>query len=371
MIIKSVLIAPRVVSVGSPVTVTASFDTVFPWLTLKNNHGSWAELTAVYENWFFGINEIVWNGGTSMAIQQIRAKVNGAWTILTLDEATGNYVGTIAAPSITSYNVNNGHYYPVMIEATNKAGTVTTFDETNSVVGDDLKLYVKEVTKPTIAITAPTAGAFLASGVPDITFQLRDEASGSGVDISSLVLSVDGTDHGSGEMTATPVTNGYNVTYKPTTALTDGAHTITINVSDHDGNEAVEVTRTFTTDTVQPTLSITAPSGNDTWVAVASYTVAGTTNDSISGIASVVISVNGTDAGTITINSNGSFSKGVTLSEGENTIVVTATDKAGKVTTVTRTINLDTSGVEITNVVIAPNPVNVSSSYTITVTAKG
>lgn len=306
-----------------------------------------------------------------MAIQQIRAKVNGTWTVLTLDEATGKYVGTIAAPAITSYNVNAGHYYPVTIEATNKAGTVTTFDESNSVVGDDLKLFVKEVTKPTIAITAPTAGAFLASGVPEIAFQLRDEASGSGINLSSLILTVDGTEHRVGEMTATPATNGYNVTYKPKTALSDGEHTITINVSDNDGNAAVAVSRTFTTDTVQPTLSITAPSSNDTWVAVASFTIAGATNDSVSGIDSVSISVNGKDAGTVTIGSNGTFSKAITLSEGANTVVITATDKAGKVTTITRTINLDTGGVEITNVVIAPNPVNVNGSYTITVTAKG
>lgn len=390
--IKSVDISPKTVTVASPVTVTASFDGVFSWQTIKSSHLDWATVKEIYQNWSFGSDTwqylkqyakwdtiknsfATWRsvafGGRDMAIQQIRAKVNGTWTVLTLDEATGNYVGTIAAPAITSYNVNSGHYYPVVIEATNKAGTVTTFDETNSVVGDDLKLYVKEVTKPTITITAPTAGAFLDSGVPEITFQVRDEASGSGVDLSSLVLNVDGTEHGSSEMTATQVTNGYNVTYKPSAALTDGAHTITINVSDNDGNAADEVSRTFTTDTVQPTLSITAPSSNDTWVAVASYTVAGTTNDSISGIASVTISVNGTDAGAVTISGNGSFSKAVTLTEGENTIVITATDKAGKITTVTRTINLDTTGVEITNVVINPNPVNVNNSYTITVTAKG
>lgn len=371
MIIKSVVISPKTVTVASPVTVTATFDRVFPWLTLRNNHRNWAEIKAAYQNWFFGISELIWSGGESVAIQQIRAKVNGTWTVLTLDAASGKYVGTIAAPAITSYNVNAGHYYPVTIEATNKAGTVTTFDESNSVVGDALKLFVKETTKPTITITSPTAGAFLASGVPEITFQLRDEASGSGVNLSSLVLTVDGKEHGSGEMTATPVTNGYNVSYKPSTALSDGAHTITTNVSDNDGNAADAVSRTFTTDTVQPTLSITAPSSNDTWVSVASYTVTGTTNDSISGIAGVTISVNGTDAGAVTIGSNGSFSKAITLKEGENTIVVTATDKAGKQTTVTRKINLDTSGVEITNVVINPNPVNVNNSYTITVTAKG
>lgn len=371
IVIKRVDIVPRTVRVAEPVTVCAVFDCAFPWMTLRDNWTSWADVRALYKNWYLGIGEIVFGGGDNMAIQQIRVKVNDTWTVLTLDGASGKYVGTIAAPAFTSYNVNTGHYYPVVIEATNKAGTVTTFDESNGVVGDDLKLFVKEVTKPTIEIETPTAGAFLASGVPEITFRLMDESRGSGVDLASLVVDVDGKSHGSGEMTSTPIGNGYRVTYKPAVALSDGRHTVTIMVSDHDGNAADAVSMVFTTDTVPPTLSITAPSGNDTWVAVASYTVMGKTNDSVSGITGVTVRVNGADVGTVTIGSDGSFSKVVTLVEGENTIVVTATDKAGKTTTVTRTINLDTSGVEITNVVIAPNPVNVNSSYTITVVAKG
>lgn len=371
MIIKAVSLQPQTTTPASPVTIAVEFDSVFPWATLKNAHVNWQEIKAIYSNWRFGINETLWAGGTNMAIQQVRAQVNGVWTVLTLDEASGKYVGTLAAPSVTSYNVNTGHYYPVKIEATNKAGTVTTVDETNVTVGDNLKLYVKETTKPTITITAPTAGAFLSTGVPAITFQLRDETSGSGIDISSLKLTVDGKEYASSAMTATKVTNGYDVTFTPTTALTDGAHTVKVNVSDNDGNAAVEVSRSFTTDTVPPSLSITAPSTNDLWVAVASYTVAGTTNDSISGIASIEITLNGTDQGEVTVGSNGAFSKAVTLASGKNTIVVTATDKAGKTSIVTRTINLDTEAPEVTAVVISPNPVNVSNSYTITVTLKG
>ena len=371
MIIKSVSLQPQTTTPASPIAIAVEFDSVFPWATLKNAHANWQEIKMVYQNWRFGINETLWAGGTNMAIQQVRAQVNGVWTVLTLDESSGKYVGTLAAPSVTSYNVNTGHYYPVKIEATNKAGTVTTVDENNVTVGDNLKLYVKETTKPTITITAPTAGAILATGVPAITFQLRDETSGSGVNISTLKLTVDGKDYTSSAMTVSSVTNGYNVTFTPQTALTDGAHTIKVNVSDNDGNAAVEVSRSFTTDTVPPSLSITAPSTNDLWVANASYTVAGTTNDSVSGIASVTIKLNGADQGTVTIGSNGAFSKAVTLAAGTNTIVVTATDKAGKTSTVTRTINLDTEAPEITAVVISPNPVNVNNSYTITVSLKG
>ena len=45
-------------------------------------------------------------------------------------------------------------------------------------------------------------------------------------------------------MVCTQVTNGY-VSYTPPTALSDGAHTVTINVSDFDGNAATQVSRSY------------------------------------------------------------------------------------------------------------------------------
>ena len=98
--------------------------------------------------------------------------------------------------------------------------------------------------------------------------------------------------------------------------------------------------------------------------------VTGTTSDSTSGTPTVTIKLNDADQGIVTVI-NGAFSKSVTLSNGVNTIVVTATDKAGKVTTVTRTITLDTSSPVIASVSISPNPVGVGESYTVTIHVTG
>lgn len=308
-----------------------------------------------------------------MAIQQVRAKINNAWTILTYNSSTGAYEATIAAPNITSYNVNSGHYYPVTIEATNAAGTVTTVDDADTTLGSSLRLKVKETTKPVITITAPTASAYLATNTPTITFTITDESNGSGVDISSLKIKVDNTTNTntSSGVTTTAITNGYTVTYIPQTALSDGIHTVTINCSDYDGNAATAKSVSFTVDTVAPTLTVTAPSANGTYVAVAAFTVIGKTNDATSSVASVKITLNGADQGTVSVDSSGNFSKAITLRSGANTIVVTATDKAGKTTTVTRTINLDTSAPEITTVTITPNPVNTGNSFVISVKLEG
>lgn len=305
-----------------------------------------------------------------MPISQVRAQINGTWTVLTYNSTTGLYEGTIAAPSATSYNVNTGHYYPVTIEATNAAGTVATKSDTDATLGASLKLTVKETTKPTIAFTAPAASAYLATNTPSITFQLRDETNGSGVKISSLTIAVDGgtalTNTSSG-VTVTTVTNGYDVTYVPTTALSDGSHTVVLNVQDYDGNAATSVSRSFTVDTVAPTLSVTTPSSNGTYVAAAALTVAGITNDVTSSTVTMKLTLNGTDQGAITVSS-GVWTKAVTLSEGLNTLVATATDLAGKTTSITRTIYLDTSTPSISAVTITPNPVNAGVSFTISVT---
>lgn len=301
-----------------------------------------------------------------MSVNTVRVKVNSIWTTLTLNVSTGKYEGTIAAPSITSYNVNSGHYYPVTVEAVDLAGNVTTKDDTDSSLGSSLKLTVKEISKPTIAFTAPSSGAYLISNTPSITFTLLDETSGSGVKINSLTISVDGgaaLTNTSAGVTVTSITNGYSVAYTPQTALSDGSHTVTVNVQDNDSNSAVETSRSFKVDTVPPTLSITAPANATTYTNVSSLTVVGVTNDATSS--PVTVKVNGT---AVTVDASGNFSKMVTLSVGSNTITVIATDSAGKTSTVTRTVILDQTAPAVSAITINPNPVNVGNSYTISVT---
>ncbi|MDF2804584.1 MAG: hypothetical protein K0S61_4489 [Anaerocolumna sp.] len=305
-----------------------------------------------------------------MAINTVRVQINSTWVNLTRNATTGKYEGTIAAPAITSYNVNASHYYPVTVEATDLAGNVTTENDTDATLGNNLKLFVKETTKPTISITAPASGAYLASNTPAISFQLRDETNGSGIKISSLAIRVDGgaalTNTSTG-VVVTTVTGGFNVTYTPQSALTDGSHTITVDIQDNDGNSAVQAARTFKVDTVPPTLNISTPADATTYRNAASITLVGTTNDAVSSPVAVTVKLNSGSAETVTVDASGNFSKALTLVEGTNTVTVTATDLAGKVSTVTRTIILDTVAPVVSSITISPNPINVGQSYTITV----
>lgn len=296
-----------------------------------------------------------------MAIQTVRAQVNGTWYTLTLNSSTGKYEASITAPTTSSYNQPN-HYYNVTVEATNAAGTTVS---TNGATLTGLQLVVKEKTAPIITITAPTAGSTLTNNKPTITWTVTD--ADSGVNPSTISIKIDSGSAITSGITKTASGKGYTCSYVPTTALTDGSHTITVNASDYDGNAATAKSITFKVDTTPPTLSVSSPAAG-LITNTAALTVSGTTNDATSSPVTVKITLNGADQGTVTVASSGAFSKAVTLKEGNNTIVVTATDAAGKASTITRTVTLDTSAPKITAATITPNPADVGATVLISVT---
>ena len=296
-----------------------------------------------------------------MAIQRVRAQVNGTWYTLTRNASTGKYEASITAPTVSSYNQPN-HWYNVTVEATNTAGTVTTTDG-NDLAG--LRLTVKEKAAPVITITSPTTGATVTTNKPVIRWSVTD--ADSGVNPNTISIKIDSGSTITSGITKTASGKGYTCRYTPTTALTDGSHTITVNASDYDGNAAAAKSITIKVDTTPPTLNVTSPTAG-LITNTAALTIAGTTNDVTSSPVTVKITLNGTDQGAVTVASNGSFSKAVTLREGNNTIVVTATDSAGKASSVTRTVTLDTSVPKITDATITPNPADVGATVLISVT---
>lgn len=301
-----------------------------------------------------------------MAISQVRAQVNGTWYTLTLDSSTGKYKATITAPGATSYNQSGG-YYNVTVEATNTAGTKGTADG-STLTG--LRLVVKERVAPVITIMSPSSGAYVTNSKQPVVFTIVDEDGGSGIDLNTLTVKQDGKTVAAGTLKTTSITNGYSVTYTPASALSDGSHTVTVNVSDHDGNAATQKSTTYKVDTVPPTLNITSPT-DGLITATSSLNVSGKTNDATSSPVTVKIKLNGKDQGSITVGSDGSFSKNITLADGGNTIEITATDAAGKSSSVTRTVKLDTSVPKVVSATITPNPVDAGATMIISVEISG
>lgn len=293
-----------------------------------------------------------------MSVESVKATINGQEYTLTLNSSTGKYEATITAPTKSSFNKTGG-YYPVSVTATDDAGNETTVTSSDTQLGSNLRLVVKEKVAPVIAITAPTASARLTNNKPTIKWKVTDDD--SGVAESTVSIKIDSGTAITTGFTKTAITGGYEFSYTPSTALADGSHTIAFNAKDNDGNAAAQKTVTFVVDTVAPTLTITSPNDNIK-VNQATCVVSGTTNDATSSPVSVTI--NGTSA---TVGADGSFSKSITLNEGTNTITIVATDSAGKSTTVTRTVTLDTGAPTFVSVSINPNPVDAGNTYVISV----
>ena len=300
-----------------------------------------------------------------MAISQVRAQVNGQWYTLTL-QPNGRYEASITAPGATSFNQPGG-YYNVTVEATNTAGTAGTADASTV---EGLKLYVKEKVPPVITILSPSGGAYVTNNKQPVVFTITDEAGGSGVKLDSVVVNLDGSAVPAGEVSHSAISNGYSFTYTPSAALSDGDHTVTVDATDNDGNAATQKSTTFKVDTIPPVLNITSPT-EGMITSTAALTVSGTTNDATSSPVTVKISLNGTDQGAVTVGGDGAFSKAVTLKEGANVIVVTATDAAGKSSSVTRNVTLDTSVPQIVSATITPNPVDAGQTMLISVEVDG
>lgn len=302
-----------------------------------------------------------------MSVTMAQAIIHGPTDItinLQYDSGTGLYKATGTAPAKSSYNQTD-HYYSVTLRAEDDAGNVTEIDATDSALGQALRLFVKEKVAPVITITSPTSGALITNNKPAITFKVTDDD--SGVDPDTIGITIDSGAKITSGITKTPVSGGYECSYTPTAALSDGSHTIKIDASDNDGNAATQKSVTFKVDTVAPTLNLTSPTDNLV-TNQASCVVSGTTNDATSSPVEVTVKLNNGAAEEVTVGENGAFSKTVTLSQGENTITVVATDAAGKSTTVVRHVTLDTGAPVFSDLSITPNPVDAGKTFVISVT---
>lgn len=286
-----------------------------------------------------------------MAISQVRATIDGVTSTLTLNASTGAYEGNITAPSRSSYNETGG-YFNVSLTAYDDAGNSTVVSAADF---DELKLYVKEATAPTITAVYPTNGASITSAQPNISFTVAD--SDSGVDADTITVKVDDEAY-DGTITKTESSGTYTCVFAPT--LTDGSHTIAYSCDDNDGNMGT-LSISLKVDTTAPQLVISSPA-DDEAVNTDSITVTGYTSDLVS--TPVTVTINGT---AVTVDGSGYFSGDVALTRGDNTITVVATDAVGLQTTVTRKVNYNDTPPQFDSFTLTPNPVNAGQIFIVSV----
>ena len=304
-----------------------------------------------------------------MSIATIKAVIDGQTYPLTLSE-DGYYVLAGTAPAESSANEPGG-YYGVQIIAADEAGNEITINQEDGTWGDQLQLEAYESTKPTVTITYPSADSRINTCTPTITAQLRDND--SGIDPATLDLRINGGSkitQGAPGLTLTPVEGGYDLSYAVPTALDEGQTTISVGVSDMDGNAADPASITCTIAVTAPTISLSSPA-EGLVTNQAAVQITGITSDDQLTSVTLTVTVNGHDQGPVTVDGQtGAFSLTANpshMQEGANVIKVKVVDATGLEAEITRNVVLDTIPPRIIEVIGVTDRVHVGSPFIIRV----
>jgi|GEM_PF-366839 len=240
----------------------------------------------------------------------------GAMVTVTVD---GAVVGTVQVPANGIWSV------PVAAPLADgpHSVTATATDALNNTATDTNAFVVDATTS--VSITTPAEGSTTTD--PVVTY------SGTAEPGATVVVVVDG-------VTVDTVTAGPGGTWSlpVATPLGEGPHTVTATATDTSGNTATD-TNTFTVDS-QTSVSITTPAdGAVLDDGVVTYSGTGEPG------ATVMVVVDGTEVGTVTVPANGNWSvPGIsTLGDGPHTVTATATDTSGNTASDTNTFTVDTS----------------------------
>jgi uncharacterized protein YfaP (DUF2135 family) len=236
-------------------------------------------------------------------LQTVELSVNGNAQAVSLD-SNGDFS--------TNVSLNEGNN-TIVLRAVDTFGNEATTSATTTV---DL-----DTEAPVVTLNAPgtTADA-------DVTVigTVSDESA-----VSAVTLSVNGG-------AAQPITLTSDGNYSQTVSLNEGENTVTVTATDEFGNSAGQ-TATVLVDTSVPSLSLSAPSTSDS----TTVTVTGSASDP-NGISAAELVVNG-NSQTLSLDSNGDFSVTVSLNEGDNTMVLQATDSLGNTASASTTTLVDTT----------------------------
>jgi hypothetical protein len=233
--------------------------------------------------------------------------------------------------------------------ATDAAGKVTTVVKTITI----------DTAAPTTTVTSPSSGGWVSTTSLSVTGVATD---GTGTGVNDVYVKVDGvyvasspTDHSAEDPTI--LANGWTLATGKTSwsaSLTlsgEGRKTLWIKAADVAGNvtaaaAAVTGRVDFGLDLNPPTLGFTDAVGT---LVSAAFSLAGTTTDTNpAGPPTLAVTVDGGASQPVTVTA-GTWSYAVTVdtsghtNDGTHTYVFTSTDVAGKTTTLSRTITIDTT----------------------------
>ncbi len=245
---------------------------------------------------------IEWNGtDATSGIQGYQYRIdNGTWS-----------TSAMTLTTMFTGKADGGHFVEVM--ATDRSGNFAT-------ASVHLTL---DTSAPVVAITSPATGFNSSSPTVIVNWTGSDAITA----IQGYEYRIDSEDWSAESGSATHSFTG----------LDDGIHTVLVKAFDLVGNAAT-TSVTFRVDTVDPTVSVTAPA-NGYYSASTIVTVDWTGSDSGSGIAGYQYRIDGQGWTAIAGITTYSFSA---LSQGDHTVDVRSVDRAGNDLETSVTFNVDT-----------------------------
>jgi hypothetical protein len=172
---------------------------------------------------------------------QYRDGENGTWT----DWLTNT---TLTSSTFTG---SDGHTYYFRCRAKDKAGVQESYPS-----GYDTYTMV-DLQKPVFGTVKPPSGAYVGA-TPKITVEVSDPETESGIDTSTITVTIDGT-----LLTYHPYSDG-KITITPSTPFSKSPplHTVVVNVSDRAGNAADTLTLSYNALNFDGTVTDLSPDPN-------------------------------------------------------------------------------------------------------------
>lgn len=240
-----------------------------------------------------------------------RLQKNGVWrfddaSVEEEDNGPGAVLGSIIG-DLTDAAVKR--YYDAKLNASLQWTMVVRFD----------------VVAPGISNLLPQGN--VNSAIPTISASYADHAGGSGVDLKTVLLKLDGVD-----VSAQAVKTAAGINYRPAQALAQGAHTADLSLADIAGNPAA-ASWTFTVDSLGPAIANAQPANGATLPADAVPAIGAQFEDAGAGIdpATLQLQVDGqnvTPQAQVTATGI-SFIPTQALPEGEHTARLALADRLG------------------------------------------
>ncbi len=233
-----------------------------------------------------------------------------------------------------SQTVTSGKKYgDVVFTLTLPAGSYELFllaEDRNNNLGisprTNITVALNDTTRPTLVITSPTNNQQVGT-----TVEIAGVASDN-QGLLSLVYMIDSGSWSSISLSGTSAGFSTNVT------ISEGGHTLSVYALDSASNSSVTNVISFTSVAGLPSLVIQTPPMN-LLTNTANLLVSGTASVESGSITRVIVQVNG--GATQDATGTTSWSKTVTLSEGTNTLIISAISSFNKTNSASRTVICD------------------------------